>query len=252
MKSMTGYGLGKALSATSSIEVSLRSVNGRFLETRLHLPREFIPFESDLKKTLVKYFQRGTVDVFVSRKMKSGVTAHRVHVNKDLASEYLNAYKVLAKHLKVRTQMSLESIARLPDVIKLDDTADLPASERKALLEAFSKACKACEAERKREGKSLRTDLEKSLTELENEIAQIQDVREEANQNLLARFEQKIKSRLSGIEIDSSRLSQEVVIQLEKSDINEELARLKEHTKNYRHLFTSAEAQGKKLDFYTQ
>lgn len=192
------------------------------------------------------------MDVFVGRKVKVGAAVHRVHVNRDLALEYLAAYKALAKQLKMRTQPNLESIARLPEVIKLDDTGDLPASEKKALLEAFDKACKACESERKREGKSLRADLEKTLGELEDEVAQILEVREEANQNLLARFEQKIKSRLSGVEIDSGRLSQEVVIQLERSDINEELTRLKEHMKNYRNLFASTEPQGKKLDFYTQ
>jgi uncharacterized protein (TIGR00255 family) len=252
MKSMTGYGLGKAQSNTASIEVSLRTVNGRFLETRLHLPREFIPFESEIKKVLGKYFERGTLDVFIGRKLKPGAGSQKVVVNKDLAEEYFAAYKTLAKHLKVRSQWQVETFARLPEVVKLDDSTELPPSERKALMEALEKACKACEAERKREGKSLRTDLEKCMTSLEEQIEEIQEVREEANQNLLTRFEQKIKSRLTGIEIDSSRLSQEVVIQLEKSDINEELSRLREHMKNYRHLFSSSEAQGKKLDFYTQ
>ena len=129
MKSMTGYGTGKSQSALSQIEVSVRSVNGRFLETRFHLPREFVGLESDLKKVIAKHFDRGTLDIFVSR---------------------------------------------------------------------------------------------------------------------------KIKAKLSGVEIDSARISQEVVIQLEKSDINEEISRLKEHTKNYRHLLSEAGAQGKKLDFYTQ
>jgi uncharacterized protein (TIGR00255 family) len=252
MKSMTGYGLGKAQSQASSIEVSLRSVNGRFLESRLHLPREFIPFESELKKILNKYFQRGTVDVFVSRKLKPGSSKPKVIVNKELAQEYFSAYKALAQDLKIRAQYHVETIARLPDVIKVEDQSELSKSEKKALLQAFEKACKACDLERKREGKSLREDLEKILHQLQSEVEEIQDVREEANQILLSRFEQKIKSRLTAIELDSSRLSQEVVIQLEKSDINEELTRLKEHLKNYRSLFGESEPQGKKLDFYTQ
>ena len=230
----------------------MRSVNGRFLETRLHLPREFIALESDIKKILGHSFERGTVDLFVSRKIKPGAVASKVVVNKALASEYQAAYKTLAKHLKLRSTLSLESIARLPEVIKVDDSSELPLDEKKALLEAVANACSACNNERLREGKSLRADLEKCLGALEKEVAAIQAIREEANLNLQTRFEQKIKSRLSGLEIDSNRISQEVVIQLEKSDINEELARLQEHIKNYGHLFTVAEAQGKKLDFYTQ
>jgi uncharacterized protein (TIGR00255 family) len=252
MKSMTGYGLGRSQSTASSIEVSLRTVNGRFLETRFHLPREFIPFEADLKKIMAKHFVRGTVDVFVSRKIKPGVLGSQITVNKELAKKYADAYKTLAKELKIKTQFHVETIARLPEVIKMEEAADVSGVEKKALLQAFEKACNACEEERKREGKSLRKDLEILLEQLEREVDEIQKVREEVNQNLLQRFEQRIKSRLTGLEIDSARLSQEVVIQIEKADINEELTRLKEHIQNYRQLFQLTEAQGKKLDFYTQ
>lgn len=249
---MTGYGLGKAQSSSSQVDVSLRAVNGRFLETRFHLPREFVGIESDLKKTLGKYFERGTLDVFVSRRVKPSAQASNLVVNKELAKKYFDAYKQIAKELKLDSRFHAETIARLPDVIKMEDGMEISGAEKKALQQAFEKACKACDEERKREGKSIKTDLDSTLKKLEKEVEDIQSVREEVNQNLLSRFEQKIKSRLTGVEIDSTRLSQEVVIQLEKSDINEELTRLKEHIKNYRQLFASNEAQGKKLDFYTQ
>ncbi len=249
---MTGYGLGKVQTSSSSVEVSIRAVNGRFLEVRCHLPREFIPFESDLKKMAGRYFERGTLDIFISRRVRAGGGTAELIVNRDLARKYHEAFKVIAKELKIKTQFHVETIARLPDVIKMEDSVEVSAAEKKALFQAFEKACKACESERKREGKGLRKDLEALLDLLEKEAHQIQSVREEVNQNLLQRFEQKIKSRLSGVEIDSARISQEVVIQVEKADINEELSRLKEHIKNYRQLFAASEAQGKKLDFYTQ
>ncbi len=252
MKSMTGYGLSKIQTPTSQIEVSVRAVNGRFLETRFHLPREFVGFESDLKKIINEYFERGTLDIFVNRRVKLSGSGSEVIVNKELAKKYHQAYKTIAKELKIKAQFHVETIARLPDVIKIEDAGEISGAEKKALLQAFDKACKACDAEKKREGKSIRDDLEDVLKKLANEVEEIQTVREEVNQNLLARFEQKIKSRLTGMEIDSTRLSQEVVIQLEKSDINEELTRLREHLKNYHQLFSAAGAQGKKLDFYTQ
>ncbi|GIL17786.1 MAG: hypothetical protein BroJett040_15370 [Oligoflexia bacterium] len=252
MKSMTGYGLGKVVSSHAQIEVSLRAVNGRFLETRMHLPREFYVFEGEIKKMIEKYFERGTIDIFVSRKVKALETSQSIHVNKSLAKKYLHAYKELAKELKLKTQFHLEVFARLPDVIKVEDSSDVAGSEKKALMQAVKKACDSCEGERKREGKSLKTDLEKVLHSLEAEIEQVQSVREEANKNLLERFEQKIKSRMVGVEFDSARISQEVVIQLEKSDINEELTRLKEHLKNYHDLLNTQGPIGKKLDFYTQ
>lgn len=252
MKSMTGYGLGKSQSANSTIDVSLRAVNGRFLETRFHLPREFVALESDLKKILEKYFARGTVDIFVTRRLKPSAQASHVIVNKELAKQYEKAYREIAKVLKSSTPIHVESIARLPEVIVLADSGEVTTGEKKSMLEAFDKACKACDGERKREGKSLRTDLENLLGGLEKLVIEVHTVREEANKNLLERFEQRIKSKMSGVEIDSARLSQEVVIQIEKSDINEELIRLKEHIHNYRQILGANEPQGKKLDFYTQ
>ena len=252
MKSMTGYGLGKVQTSTSHIEVSLRTVNGRFLETRFHLPREFYSEESTLKKILESHFSRGTVDVFISRKPKPGASIGQITVNKALAKKYHDAYNQIAKELKIKTPFHVESIARLPEVIKMEDNAEMGPAEKKALQQAFSKACEACLGERLREGKSVKKDLEKTLDLLEGEIKEIANVREEANQQLLERFEQKIKARLGGAEVDPARISQEVVMQVEKADINEELSRLKEHIKNYRAVFNLNDASGKKLDFYTQ
>ncbi len=252
MKSMTGFGLSKSQPTHSYIEVSVRSVNGRFLETRFHLPREFVGLESDLKKIIEKYLQRGTVDIFVNRKVKTGAGPSQLKVNKELAQKYFTAYKNLAKDLKLDAKVHVETIARLPDVIKMEEANEPSAAEKKAFLQTAEKACSACASEREREGKSLKKDMETLLHQLEKEVGVIQNLREEVNLTLLQRFEQKIKSRLVGVEIDSNRLSQEIAMQIEKSDINEELSRLKEHIKNYRQLLQESGTQGKKLDFYTQ
>ncbi|WP_413561090.1 YicC/YloC family endoribonuclease [Bdellovibrio sp. HCB209] len=253
MKSMTGYGTAKVQSKDVSVEVSIRAVNGRFLETRFHLPREFVAFESELKKTLGASLSRGTVDIFVSRKVKATASGKaQMTVNDALVKKYVAAYKHLAKEMGISYSVHLESMARLPDVIKLEESFELFTGEDKVLKKAFAEACANCDKERVREGKALRKDLEKLLTSLEKEIRVISSLREEANAQLQDKFETKIRSRLKGTEIDPARLSQEIVIQLEKADINEELSRLTEHIKNYRQLITSQSAEGKKLDFYTQ
>ncbi len=253
---MTGYGLGSADSKASEFEVSLRTVNARFLESRLHIPREFIALENDLKKKLSQYFERGTVDLFVVRKFKTSSQA-QVRLNQELASEYHQALAAMAKKLKIKTSVSLEMVARLPEVLTLENNSStVTDQDRKALFKAFEQACKACEAERIREGESVQKNLLQLLDQLTLQVQQMSELREEANNSLLQRFETKIKSRLQSLsnpmELDSSRISQEIVLQLEKSDINEELSRLQEHIKNYRDLLKSNLAQGKKLDFYTQ
>ena len=252
MKSMTGYGTFKSAGKEVSLEVSIRTVNGRFLESRFHTPREYIAFESDLKKTLAQFVHRGTVDVFISRRVKAASVHSEMTVNKNLAQQYAKAYKQLALEVKLPFQMHIEFLGRLPDVIQVENSYKLFKDEEKNLKKVFEQACKNCDKEREREGKALKRDLESLLAQLEKQIKAISDLREEVNLQLQEKFEQKIKSRLKGAEMDPTRLSQEIVIQLEKADINEELMRLSEHIKNYRQLVTRQEAEGKKLDFYTQ
>lgn len=252
MKSMTGYGTSRVQNKDVTVEVSIRSVNGRFLEPRFHLPREFVAFESDLKKVLGQSLLRGTIDVFISRRVKATASKTQMTVNDGVAKKYLQAYRKLSKDLGIPFQVHLEAMARLPEVIKLEESYELFAGEEAALKKAFTEACKNCDKERMREGKALRRDLEKLLSSLEKQVRIISDLREEANVQLQERYETKIRGRLRGSEIDPTRLSQEIVIQLEKADINEELTRLSEHIKNYRQLVSSQQAEGKKLDFYTQ
>ncbi len=170
MRSMTGYGTAKVQSKNVSIEVSIRTVNGRFLETRFHLPREFVSMEAELKKLLSSQISRGTVDVFVSRKVKTEASRTDVKVNAELAKKYAKAYKVLAKDLSISYNPHLEAFARLPDVLKLDESHELFTEEDKLLRKVFSEACSFCDKERMREGKSLQKDLSKLLVGLEKQI----------------------------------------------------------------------------------
>nr|BFD62641.1 YicC family protein [Bdellovibrio sp. HM001]BFD67368.1 YicC family protein [Bdellovibrio sp. HAGR004] len=252
MKSMTGYGTARVQTKDVTVEVSIRSVNGRFLEPRFHLPREFVPYEGELKKVLGATLLRGTVDVFVSRRVKNVAGKAQMTVNDALAKKYMAAYKHLSKELGVPMNVHLEALARLPEIIKIEDSYELFSGEDKILKKAFAQACSNCDKERSREGKFLQKDLQKLLVSLEKQIKVISELRGEANAQLQDRYEQKIRARLKGNEIDATRLSQEIVIQLEKADINEELTRLTEHIKNYRQLVGSQQAEGKKLDFYTQ
>lgn len=252
MKSMTGYGTARVQNKDVSVDVSIRAVNGRFLESRFHIPREFASFEGDLKKILGQTLLRGTVDVFISRRVKNVANKAQVTVNDALAKKYAAAYKHLSKSLGLNFDARLEVFARLPDVIKVEETYELISGEEKILKKAFLDACKNCDRERTREGQALRKDLQKLLISLEKQVKIISNLRVQANVQLQEKFEQKIRARLKGSDIDPNRLSQEIVIQLEKADINEELTRLAEHIKNYRHMVASQAAEGKKLDFYTQ
>lgn len=249
---MTGYGHGKADTPTSHIEVSVRSINGRYFEPRFHFPRELLEYESDLKKTLQAHIARGTVDVFVVRKVKWDTIESRIVVHKELVQQYHSALQTLGKLVRAKYDPHVELLARLPDVLKVETFEKVSDQEKKSLMKAMEQACKACANERKREGQSIRGDLERLLKDLETQVKKIGSIRDEVNQTIQSKLEAKMKAKLPGVELDSQRLSQEVAILLEKSDINEELVRLAEHVKNYRHLLSQDQPLGKKLDFYTQ
>ncbi|MFZ4404573.1 MAG: YicC/YloC family endoribonuclease [Pseudobdellovibrionaceae bacterium] len=253
---MTGFGQGRAQSPILTIDVSIKSVNGRFLEPRFHMPREYSFYENELKKTVSEKFVRGHVDVFISRKVKSQSFISDVVVDVDLGLKYHQALKKLAKQLKIPAKVGLDFVARLPDVVKIENTHEISTEEKKLLSKAFLKACEGCLQERLREGAFLQKDLEKNLQALDAEVQKMADLREKANALLQDKWLQRWKSRSQAltneVQFDESRWYQEVTVLLEKADINEELSRLQEHLLNYKNLLSSPAAEGKKLDFYTQ
>ena len=256
MKSMTGFGAFRAQNNEVTIEVSIRAVNGRFLETRFHLPRHFFPFESELKRRFSALVLRGTVDIYVSRKTKAAANAGKITVNSKLAAEYMKALRKLSSDLRLNENIRLEQVSKQPDVIQIEESDAVSPHELNLLKKSFDAALKKFDAERLREGAALKKDLQKNLKDLVRHIARVAKLRDEANRLLQERFEAKVKSRLpkevAGQQMDPQRISQEIVIQLEKADINEEITRLNEHIKNFEKLVELPVVEGKKLDFYTQ
>jgi uncharacterized protein (TIGR00255 family) len=256
MKSMTGFGAFKAQNNEVSVEVSIRAVNGRFLETRFHLPRQYYTFEGELKKKFTANILRGTVDVYVSRKLKGSAASGKIVVNSRLAQEYFKAFKKLSTELRISENVRLEQISRQPEVIAFEEADSLNPQEVTMVKKCFEAALKKFDIERQREGLALKKDLQKNLKDLQRHMGRISKLRDEANKALLERFEAKVKARLpkevAGQTMDPQRISQEIVIQLEKADINEEITRLTEHIKNFDKLIEMTVVEGKKLDFYTQ
>ena len=252
MKSMTGFGRVSHAPDQLEIDLSLKSENGRFLELRFHMPREYAAFESEFKKIVGRKIARGTVDVYINRRLGVATEAIDVQVRTPLAKKWLKAYKTLAKDLKLKGQPDLEMLARVPDVVKLEERTQVQEDEKEKLVELLEKAVQVCDQERLREGKSLQTELTRLLNQLGEKVKLMESVRTEANKEL----ERKFKERLDrmGLEgtVEPQRLAQEIVIQIDKTDIAEEIQRLREHLKAYIDLVEGKESNGKKMDFYAQ
>lgn len=263
MRSMTGFGQArlrfekksnKKNSKFIEVEIAIRSVNGRFIEPRFHVSKEYLFLESIFREEIQKIVKRGTLDIFVTRKgsLEYGTTPQ---LNEHVIKEFMLSLKSLNQKLKTKFVLNMPSLLHLPgalvqDVNKLSD--EVEESEQKEVISAFKKALKMLEEARIREGKALRTHLEELLEQLKGQINKIEESKEQVGKQLKDKMKQRYDSLFGDKEFDPNRVLQEMVVQIDKTDISEELQRLNEHINNYESLFKSTKGEGKKLEFYTQ
>lgn len=250
MKSMTGYGSSLTRSRHLEIEVHVKSVNGRFLELRFHLPKEYAPFETDFRKIFSKW-SRGTVDIYVHRKPGSDFRLEGARLRTESARHWAKELRHLAKNIGVTADISLRDVLQMPAVLEHNDRASLRPGELKMVEAQVKQAALKADQFRAREGKMLRKETLGLLKNLEGCIDEMSKWREEAMKS----SHQRLKSRLSGLEVenmDASRLALETALMIDKMDVHEEVVRLREHVKSCRTLAAGGDAKGKKLDFYCQ
>jgi uncharacterized protein (TIGR00255 family) len=252
LKSMTGYGVARGGTATSSLEIIVRSVNGRFLETRIHLPRELSAFEVDLRKIIAGSFGRGSVDVFVSRKARGEKSHLKLFFHEEMAKAWLNVSTQLEKMACIEGKLDINTVLQLPEVVGFEEDQGNLELEAQELRQLAQKACESCLLERRREGEALHAELSQILGRLNFAVQQMTGLTTETNQQLREKMESRLKVRWSEIQLDQQRFQQELALLWDKADITEELGRLKEHMIHYSNLLQSEGSQGKKLDFYTQ
>ncbi len=252
--SMTGFGRGEKNDATQrNLIVELRSVNHRFLDMKIKMPQQFAALEELFKKEISRFYSRGHVDILVA--VAGGQAgAAELEVNLPLARQYRNCLYALAHNLNLTTDggRELELIATYRDVIvaveRREDMDEIWRELGPVLRQALENSLEM----REREGENLKNDLLARLALLRAAVADI----EEAVPLLLTRKEQLLKQRLdkllAGVDLDPQRLAQEVAIIADKSDITEEIVRLKSHIGQFENFLGLAEPVGRRLDFLLQ
>lgn len=256
LKSMTGYGRGESFSDEYRFIVELKTVNSRFLELAVRLPRQLNPLEENLKKIIHGSLQRGRVEVFVSyeERERENIFAKisRLKVDKSLALDYYNSLLEVANVCRIDSQPLLIDLARYPGVIEQNkEEADL-AALCPVLEEALAKAIESLQDMRQEEGRRLAEDLCLRLTELDRltgEIAREAPLVVAAQQE---RLSARIKELLQGVEIDQARLANEVAFFADRSDISEELIRLTSHRQQFFLTLQENVPVGRKLEFILQ
>lgn len=252
MKSMTGFGRGEASGEDFTVSIELKTVNNRFLDVNLRLSNELQPLESELKTLISKRLSRGRVDVFINYEKTSNVT---YELNKPLISGYLSALKEIKDEFNLEGEPDMNYIARLPNALQIKKD-DLSEGFSKGIKQAVSDALDSLEKMREVEGESMKNDLESLLKSIETQLPTIEKEVETVSQEYFERLQKKIEKLLSKsdsqIEIDQARLAQEIAYIADKSDISEEIARLKSHIEQFYSIMNEDGVVGKRLDFLTQ
>ncbi|QQS42104.1 MAG: YicC family protein [Acidobacteriota bacterium] len=252
MRSMTGYGRGEASGEGFSVAVDIKTVNNRFLDVNLRLPSELSSLENELKKVVSDRLSRGRVDVNLQYERTREM---EYELNRPLITGYLSVLKEIKEEFELRGDPDLNTIARLPNAMQ---PKSLEVSEAfvEGVKEALSAALDELETMRETEGRSLAGVLEDSLAVIADQIPFIEDRTESVFEEYTERLKKKLDKILSKTdsqaEIDEARLAQEVAYLAEKSDISEELARLRSHLDQFRSIIEDENAVGKRLDFLTQ
>ncbi len=250
-RSMTGFGTGRAAVGNEEISVEVRSLNHKFCEVKVRLPREISLLETQVMKKVRDSLSRGAVEVLVKRQAAGSAVASPV-VDLALARQYQQAFSSLAEELALAETPSIQDIVTQPGVVRLGEpTVDLESAGR-ALDLALDQALVGLLKMREIEGSAIAAELRIRL-ELIGKIAEEVDaLAPQAVQQYQQRLAQKVQELASGMPVDPQRLAQEVAFLAERTDIAEELARLRSHLQQFRSLLDSKEPVGRRMDFVVQ
>jgi uncharacterized protein (TIGR00255 family) len=252
--SMTGYAQARAEANGWSIRISVKSVNHRFLDIKFRLPEGFDVYELRLRQIVREKIHRGHLDVNLN--VQPG-TATPVQVNRDLLQTYLHAAEELRRQMNASSELDVVSLLRLPGVIgglapPLPETDEQQDQLGHALDTCLHEALTKLDEMRHAEGRHLAEELRMRLARIAEQTEKVRELAIALTPAFARRLETRLKELLGGTGIEPARLAQEAALLAERSDISEELDRLRSHLQQFGNLLDGAGELGKKLDFLLQ
>ena len=251
MWSMTGYGKGTYDEGGIELTCEMKTVNNRYLDASIKAPRLFAAYEEAVRSLIKEKMTRGHVDVFISLKDKREKQT-ALTTDMALASAYVAAAKALKEAFPDLTDdITLSSVIRYPEVLKSEDTQVLDEQLIEALTTAVKAALENLNAMRKVEGEKLKADMLARMCEIEKLVAQVAERAPLVAAAYKERLTTRVKEYLDGAQIDENRILTEVAVFTDKSNIDEELTRLRSHIEQFRSICEEG-VVGRKLDFLVQ
>ena len=251
IKSMTGFGRCEVSENNRKFTVEMKSVNHRYLDVNIKMPKKLNFFESSIRALLKDYIQRGKVDMFITYE---DMTENNVSVkyNKDIAGEYLKYLREMAEEFQLDDDIRVSTLSRYPEVLTMEEQTIDEEGIWKTLEKAIKGAAEGFVETRIKEGENLRADLISKLDGMLSHVDFVQGRSPQIIAEYKQKLEDKIKDLLADVKIDENRLLMEVTIFADKVCVDEEIVRLKSHIETTKATLLAGGNMGRKLDFIAQ
>ena len=251
MKSMTGFGRGEFSSDSLKFTVEMKSVNHRYLDANIRIPKEYAYLDTSIRSELKRYLGRGKVDVFVTYEIL-GEAEYDLQFNEHLAQEYVDAYARMAERFHLTNDLTAARLGAQPEIFRLRQDSMDEDEVWNVLKQAVDQALEMLLEARTREGENLKSDLVEKLSQMNTLVDAIADRYPEIISAYELRLKEKIATLLEDNQIDESRLAAEVVLFADKLATDEETVRLRSHIDTMKKEREKGNDIGRKLDFIAQ
>ena len=252
IRSMTGFGHGEVSNdKNQKVTVEMKSVNHRYCDISLKLPKKLAMFEANIRNIMKEYASRGKIDIYVSYEDLSE-TAVSLHYNQAMAAEYMQVFKKMQEDFGIETKITAEALAKYPEVITLEEVQQDEEVWWELLEAALRQAAEKFVETRTIEGANLKKDLLGKLDQMAADVAFIEERSPQIIAEYRSKLEEKVKEFLEDSTIEENRIAAEVTLYADKIAVDEEIVRLQSHISSMTDVLESDESIGRKLDFMAQ
>ena len=252
IRSMTGFGHGEVSNdKNQKVTVEMKSVNHRYCDISLKLPKKLAMFEANIRNIMKEYASRGKIDIYVSYEDLSE-TAVSLHYNQAMAEEYMQVFKKMQEDFNIETKITAEALAKYPEVVTIEEVQQDEEVWWELLEAALRQAAEKFVETRTIEGANLKKDLLGKLDQMAADVAFIEKRSPQIIAEYRAKLEEKVKEFLEDSTIEENRIAAEVTLYADKIAVDEEIVRLQSHISSMTDVLESDESVGRKLDFMAQ
>ena len=252
IRSMTGFGHGEVSNdKNQKVTVEMKSVNHRYCDISLKLPKKLAMFEANIRNIMKEYASRGKIDIYVSYEDLSE-TAVSLHYNQAMAEEYMQVFKKMQEDFNIETKITAEALAKYPEVVTFEEVQQDEEVWWELLEAALRQAAEKFVETRTIEGANLKRDLLGKLDQMAADVAFIEERSPQIIAEYRSKLEEKVKEFLEDSTIEENRIAAEVTLYADKIAVDEEIVRLQSHISSMTDVLESDESIGRKLDFMAQ